>query len=132
MVETALVLPLFFMLVLGIIEFGRALMVAQLLNNGARDGVRAAVMDGSTNTEVQTAVLDFVEDAVGVERSKFSVSITVTPAPGNPDPGNDVSLAEKRDLIDVTVTVPFGDVSYLPGSYLSGVNLQGQCAMRHE
>src|SRR4051812_6554667 len=87
MVETALVLPIFFMVVLGVIEFGRAMMVAQLLTNGAREGARLAVLPGSTNTSVETAVLDFVQASVGVPRAKVTVTITVTPATGNPNPG---------------------------------------------
>lgn len=132
MVETALVLPIFFMVVLGIVEFGRAMMVAQLLNNGAREGCRIAIMTGSTNAAVETAVLDFVEDAVGVDRNQVTVTITVTPAPGNPDPANNVANANKRDLCEINVSVPFDQVDFLPGTYLADSNLSGQCAMRHE
>lgn len=132
MVETALVLPIFFMIVLGIIEFGRAMMVAQLLTNGAREGARLAIMADATNTSVETAVLDFVESSVGVPRGNVSVTITVTPATGNPDPGNNLAIANKRDLCNVLVSVPFADVDYLPGEYLADRNLIGQCAMRRE
>lgn len=132
MVETALVLPIFFMIVLGIIEFGRAMMVAQLLTNGAREGARLAIMADATNTSVETAVLDFVESSVGVPRGNVSVTITVTPATGNPDPGNNLANANKRDLCNILVSVPFADVDYLPGEYLADRNLIGQCAMRRE
>lgn len=132
LVETALVLPIFFMIVLGIIEFGRAMMVAQLLNNGAREGTRVAIMPGSTNTDVQNAVLNFVTGAVGVAPEKVNVAITVTAAAGNPDPGNNVALASKRDLCTVVVRVAFSDVDYLPGKFLNDRQLIGQSAMRHE
>ena len=132
LVETALVLPIFFMIVLGIIEFGRAMMVAQLLTNGAREGTRVAIMPGSTNTEVETAVKSFVSSSVGVGVDKINVAITVTPAAGNPNPGNNVALANKRDLCTVVVQVAFSDVDYLPGEFLNGSNLIGQSAMRHE
>lgn len=132
LVETALVLPIFFMIVLGIIEFGRAMMVAQLLTNGAREGTRVAIMPGSTNTEVETAVKSFVSSSVGVAAENISVAITVTPAAGNPNPGNNVALANKRDLCSVVVQVAFSDVDYLPGEFLAGSNLIGQSAMRHE
>lgn len=132
LVETALVLPIFFMVVLGIIEFGRAMMVAQLLNNGAREGARLAVMDGSTNLEVETAVLDFIEAAVGVNRNKVTVTITVTPATGNPDPANQLVNARRRDLCEVKAQVNFGDVDYIPAKFLATSQLTGQAAMRHE
>lgn len=132
LVETALVLPIFFMVVLGIIEFGRAMMVAQLLNNGAREGARLAVMDGTTNLQVETAVLDFIEAAVGVNRDKVTVTITVTPAPGNPDPANQLVNARRRDLCEVQARVNFGDVDYIPAKFLATSQLTGQAAMRHE
>ena len=132
MVETALVLPIFFAVVLGIIEFGRAFMVAQLLNNAAREGTRVAIMSGSTNTEVTTAVTDFVVSSVGVGAGHVTVSIDVTPATGNPDPSDDVAAANKRDLCEVQVSVPFTEVNYLPANFLASSNLVGQSAMRHE
>jgi Flp pilus assembly protein TadG len=132
LVETAIVLPIFFMVVLGVIEFGRAMMVAQLLNNGAREAARLAIMDGSTNTQVDAAVRNFVSSAVGVDPAKLTVTITVTPATGNPDPANDVSLARRRDLCHVLVKVSFSEIDYIPGKYLQSSQLTGQAAMRHE
>ncbi len=134
LVETAIVLPIFFMVVLGIIEFGRAFMVAQLLNNAAREGTRIAIMAGSTNTEVETAVQNFVASSVGVATADVDVDITVTAATGNPtpSPANDVSVARKRDLCEVVVTVPFTKVNYMPAKFLVSASLTGQSAMRHE
>jgi Flp pilus assembly protein TadG len=51
-VEFALVVPIFLLLVFGIIEFGRALMVQQVLVNASREGARQAVLDGATSAEV--------------------------------------------------------------------------------
>ena len=42
-VETALVLPIALLFILGIFEYGRYLMTMQLMNNAAREGVRYAV-----------------------------------------------------------------------------------------
>jgi Flp pilus assembly protein TadG len=134
LVETAIVLPIFFMVVLGIIEFGRAFMVAQLLNNAAREGTRIAIMAGSTNSEVETAVKGFVTGSVGCAAVDVDVDITVTAATGNPTPSppNDVSVAMKRDLCTVVVSVPFTKVNYMPSKFLISASLTGQSAMRHE
>jgi Flp pilus assembly protein TadG len=132
LVETALVLPIFFMVVLGIIEFGRAMMVAQLLNNGAHEGARLAMMSGTTNTEVETTVKNVISNTVGVAVDKITVTITVTPAPGNPDPANQVINAKRRDLCNVQARVNFGDVDYIPAKFLATSQLTGQAAMRHE
>ncbi|MBC8116836.1 MAG: pilus assembly protein [Candidatus Saccharimonas sp.] len=134
MVEMALVLPLFLMLVLGIIEFGRAMMVANLVTNAAREGARMAVLDGSTNTEVNNAVETFLQSAIGqgVSAADIDVTITVTAAAGNPNPANNVANALSRDLITVKVQLPFNKVALIPGDYLAGKQLMGQSAMRHE
>jgi Flp pilus assembly protein TadG len=53
LVETALILPILLILVLGIFEFGRAMYIKNTLNNAARAGARAAVVlpkyDATTN-----------------------------------------------------------------------------------
>ena len=45
--EFALVAPLFFVVLFGIIEFGRYLYYVQILNNGAREGARYAIVHGA-------------------------------------------------------------------------------------
>lgn len=134
MVEMALVLPLFLMLVLGIIEFGRAMMVANLVTYAAREGARMAVLDGSTNTDVNNAVVTFLQSAIGqgISTADISVTITVTAAAGNPNPANNVANALSRDLITIKVQLPFNKVALIPGDYLNGKQLVGQSAMRHE
>lgn len=131
-VETALVLPIFFMVMLGIVEVGRAFMVSQMLTNAAREGARIATMTGSTNTEVTNTVKDVAQRTIGVDPSNLNVTITVQEYAGNPPTNNNVALAQKRDLCDVRVTVAYNNVNLLPAKYLSGAQLYGQAAMRHE
>lgn len=132
LVEMAIVLPIFLMVSLGIIEFGRALMVANMVTNSAREGARMAVLDGSSNTQVQQAVVDFLIAATGVASGDISVNIAITPAAGNPNPANQCSAAMARDLIAVQVQIPFNKVALIPGGYLTGATLTGRSAMRHE
>lgn len=132
LVEMALVLPIFILVTLGIVEFGRAMMVGQLVTNAAREGARFAVIDGSTNSTVTTQITNFMQQAVNVAPADVNVTITVAPAPGNPDPGNEVGNAEPRDLVTIRVEVPFDKVSFVKGKYLGGKTLVGQAAMRHE
>src|SRR5947207_5936953 len=91
-IEFALLAPVLFMLVLGMIEFGRVLMVAQLLTDAAREGGRLAVVAGSNTDKVTSTVDSFLTNA-GVNGAHTSVS---------PDP----SAANQGDSITVTVTVP--------------------------
>jgi Flp pilus assembly protein TadG len=130
--EMAMTLPLFFMVVLGIVEFGRAMMVSQLLTNAAREGARLAILSGQSNSDVETAVQEFLEIAANVSAADVTVNIEVTPATGNPDNGDNVLNAGSRDLCSISVSVPFDKVSYIRADYLAGKSLVGTCAMRHE
>ena len=55
-VEMAFIAPVFLALVMGIIESSRLGMVCQLLTTAAREGSRVAVLNGMTQTDVQTRV----------------------------------------------------------------------------
>lgn len=128
----ALVTPVFIMLVAGILEFGRAMMVMNLVTNAAREGARMAVIDGTTNSEVTTAISTFLSQAIGESAASATTTITVAAASGNPDPQNEVGNATTRDLITVKVQIPFNSVALIPGNYLAGTNLKGVSCMRHE
>lgn len=52
-VEFAFVSILLFMLLFGVVEYGRFIMDLQLLNNAAREGARAAVVGQSSQTTAQ-------------------------------------------------------------------------------
>src|SRR5262245_66569446 len=55
LVEFAVVAPVFFLMSLGIIEFGRAMMVQALLTNAAAKGARAGCFDNATSSNVTSA-----------------------------------------------------------------------------
>ena len=119
-VEFAIVAPLFFLLVFGMIEYGRMVMVQQIITNASREGARRAVLDGATATEVQNEVDDFLEQS-----SIAGADVTVTPT--------DPSTAAYGDPITVTVAIDFVDVSWLPSPmYLGGQEMTASTSMRRE
>jgi len=131
-VEAALVLPIFFMVIMGIIEFGRAFNVAQLVQNSAREACRKAVTGAFTNATIISEAKSALT-SVGVPSNHVTVTIVVTPYTGNPTvANNETSNATTRDLVEVTVSVPFNKVSYLSGKYLQSKTLTGKSSMRHE
>ena len=132
-VEFAMVLPVFMAMMLGIVEFGRAMMVGQLVTNAAREGARQSIIDGSSNSQVEQQIKDFLQDTLNItDPASVLVTITVTPAPGNDDPGNEVAFAQPRDLCKVEVSIPYNLVSFLPLQYLDGESFVGDSSMRHE
>ena len=122
MVEFAIVAPLFFLLVFGMIEYGRMVMVQQVITNASREGARRAVLDGATTSEVKTKVNSYLESA-GIEQNDDYISVS-------PDPPTNAGY---REPVSVTVTVPFSEVSWIPAPmFLQGVDLSATTVMSRE
>jgi len=119
-VEFALVAPLLFLLVFAMIEYGRMVMVQQMVTNAAREGARVGVLDGSTQSSVSTAVNRYLS-AGGI------TTATTTVSPNPP------SSAAATAPVTVTVSVSFNDVSWLPSPfYLGGKTISFSAVMRRE
>lgn len=134
MVEMAVCFPVFMLILLGIVEFGRALMVSQMLTNAAREGCRTAVIDGSTNADVESRIDNVVTSTVGVSAADVTKLITVTDRVSGAQDTSATAVqdADPRDLILVEISVSADTVSYTPGRFLSGAMLRGLCSMRKE
>jgi Flp pilus assembly protein TadG len=119
-VEFAVVAPVFLLMVFGMIEYGRMVMVYQVLTNASREGARAAVLDGATTSSVTASVNSYMTSAMITGQT-----VTVSPNP----PSN----AEYGDPVTVTVSIPFNQVSWLPSPmYLGGKTLSSATVMRRE
>lgn len=110
LVEMGIVLILFVILVLGVLEFGRAWMVANMITHAARDGARAAAVVTSVNrdsngnisggkkTAIENQVMAQIDTVLpAAQRSSFSASVTQDTVNGIP-------------VVEVTVT---GRVNYM-------------------
>ena len=119
-VEFAVVLPLLLATVFGIIEFGRMMMVQQVLTSAAREGTRIGVLPGATSDDV----------AAQVEASLVGTGLTGVQVDLDPeDPGE----ASADDPITVTLTVSYENVSWLVGFLpLEGRVMQATSVMRRE
>jgi Flp pilus assembly protein TadG len=115
-VEMAVVAPVLLTIVFGIIEFGWTFMCYQSIVNAAREGCRVAVLEGATDSDIQTRVSAYM-NLVGLS----TYTLTVTHATSG-DPTETVKIA-----------VPYARVSLLNG-YFGGTNfnLTGKACMRKE
>ncbi len=123
-VEFAVLAPVFFLLVFGMIEFGRMIMVQQIITNAAREGARMAVLDGATtggSDGVVTRVVEYLQGA-GIEGASITVS---------PDPPDSAGWGEP---VTVAVRVPFSQVTWLPTPMFVGgdMELSSGATMRRE
>jgi len=119
-VEFAVVAPLFFLMVFGMIEFGRMIMVQQVITNASREGARMAVLDGASTAAVRAAVQTYLQGAT-IQNAQTTV---------NPDPPSSAGYGEP---VTVTVSISFDQVSWLPSPmFLGGQSLSASSVMRRE
>ena len=119
-VEFALVAPVLFMFLFGLIEWGRVVMVQQSLTNAAREGCRMAVL--STANDHQTVVESIrskLKPVIPDSSDANKVRVRLSPeslagiAPGTP--------------VSVDIDLNVFEVSWLPRSLL---NLAGNPVLR--
>ncbi len=106
-VEFALAVPLLLLLVFGIIDFGRALNVAVILSNAAREGVRAGIARGATDDEIRAA-------ARSIAGLSGNVNVTISPTQATRKAGDTLTVTVSTSFTPVTpllaVLVPGGSV----------------------
>jgi Flp pilus assembly protein TadG len=106
-IEFVLVAFVFFLLIFGLIETGRMVMIQQALTNAAREGCRAAGLASSIDTaRVESAVRDYLQSVVGSSASNASVvRVTLPSTLTNIPSGTELSVA---------VELNYRDASWLP------------------
>jgi len=133
--EFALVAPIFFLLLFGIIEAGRFMFYYEVLNNATREGARYAIVNGANADEVGcptgppapgTAACDPTGDDVveRVREAAFGVlgsGVTVTPVWH--DPANNGRGAT------VTVTATYTYTSLVPIVPLPAITVEAESSL---
>jgi len=121
LIEFAVIAPIFFVLVLGIVEFGRLMMVQEILVNAARVGARQAILYGSTDSQIQTTITNYMS-AANISGYTATISPDLSTNPGS------------GTAITVTVSVPTSQVSWTGGFpvNLLSTTLSANVVMIHE
>ena len=142
LVEMAVVLPVFFAFVFGIIEFGRLQLVSNMLTTACRNGARLGAAENVTTAmakarvqEIMSAILDTNDLTILVKDA--GVFDTAGPYPNLAADYASLVDAELEDLETrqcflVRATVAYNDIALIPFPILDGVQLSGQALMRHE
>jgi Flp pilus assembly protein TadG len=124
LLEFALILPLLLLLVLGIIEFGRAWNLAQLMSDVAREGARRAVVADPTVTETQ--VHDFMDQKLATAGVPIgAATITFSKTGANPTTG-----WHSAGQQTVTVVIPYSFMFF--GDVFGTIPLTSSFTMRME
>jgi Flp pilus assembly protein TadG len=122
-VELAIVSPFVFLIILGIIELSRGIMVIHLLNDAAQAGCRVGIVEGKTTANIKDVVVNALT-AAGVNGEIATVQVN--------DASADASTAVAGDEITVLVKVPISSISWIPVARFLNGSLQGQYTMRRE
>lgn len=118
-VELAICLPIFFLVLWGNIEIGRALMAKQVLINAAREGSRSCIVGGLTADQTTEIVADYA-----LANLVSDVKVTVTPDPATAGLGEPVT---------VSVEVGYEKISLFAPLFLSeDAVLKAESTMRKE
>lgn len=123
-VELAIVAPVLFAIVFGAIDFGRAMMVANLLTTVSREAARLATLPNTTYQSVSDQI-DTQLTADSLTKTGVTKTVQV-----NGSTVTDLSSTKPGDSISVSVTLPFDNVSWLPMSwFLKGKTVGGSAVM---
>ena len=126
-VELAFMIPIFLAMVLGIFEFGRAVMVRQVISNAAREGVRQGIIPGATVTQVTTATNSYLSKG-GVSSGNLVVEVKN----GSGTTVTNLDTIKSHQPMRVFVSVPYNDVAWGPLRFLGGTTVQFTAEMRRE
>jgi Flp pilus assembly protein TadG len=129
-VEFAVVVPFLAMLLMGMFELGRAMMVKTILSDAARKACRTGIKREKANADILVEANNVMNDN-GFDSTKFnpptigSVTVTVTDPNGN-------TLADALDapsgsVVSVQVSIPVSSTCWVTPFYLqSGTNLESE------
>jgi Flp pilus assembly protein TadG len=137
-VEFAFMAPVFFLMLLGIFEYGRFLFTAQLMDNAAREGARYAVVNTTTvsTNDIKTYVDGYMAGQGANELLNYDPITNITVFKADSSTGQNTGLswqgAAWGDGIGVTVSGTYQPIT--PGLFfLTGtVSVQASCVMTCE
>lgn len=137
-VEFAVVVPVLLLFILGIIEIGRLVMVAQVNTNAAREAARYAAQGSGDATAIDTYTRNYLT-AAGINNAAAGAGSAVTVTIEQQSSGTWVAVSDPTTVasgtpLRVTVSANFNQQSWLPTRFFVGNNtpVQGVAVMRKE
>jgi Flp pilus assembly protein TadG len=144
-VEFAVIAPVMFVILFGIIEVGRALMVMHLLSEVARESARYAVVTEGSNdstTNLQTYAsgrlsafgLTTTNTPVVYVNDSSSTDLSAASGPTQQTGSSNFGKYSKGSEVTVQVQVNFSEVTWMPFAdfLLGGAKLTGQYTLRRD
>jgi Flp pilus assembly protein TadG len=128
--EFALLVPFLVMIVMGMLELGRAMMVKTILSDAAHKAARTGIKRDKGNANIISEAINVMNDN-GFDSTKFnpnslgSITITVTDPNGNTL--SDSLDAPSESIVSVQVSIPVSSTTWVTPFYLgSGATLESE------
>ena len=127
LVEFALVAPVFFLLLFGIIEAGRFIFYYEILNNATREGARYAIVNGENSFTPtgppqqpggQAVIARVKAAAMGVPGNAITVTPTWGGTPPNNERGTTVTVRATHTYSSLVPLVPLPPITVTAESSL--------------
>ena len=119
LVEFALIVPIFVILLFGMIEFGRAWMTKNILTGAAREAVRIYAVIPYDNVVAESRAVNILSSA-GLDSNRWTISIYSDPVDNN------------IMRTDVSYNFPVFIVGLIPGLSTNNILLSTSTTMRRE
>jgi TadE-like protein len=126
MVEMAIVLPLLLLLLLGILEMGRVVMINQIATNASREAVRRAIIPGATDSAVLGTCNTYL-DRGGISSTGRTVEILN----GGGSSSSMASIGSKQP-VSIRVSIPFSENTWGFSQLMGGRSFTSTVTMRRE
>jgi Flp pilus assembly protein TadG len=118
-VEFALILPVFILVLVGIVDFGRAVYASSTIQNAAREAVRVAIVDQNA-TVIETAAIEHAVslgiDGTDVDVTFLDPDYTTGPCSTTPNVGC---------IAEVEVRYTYNAATPILGNIVGTINMSG-------
>jgi hypothetical protein len=114
------------MIIVAIVEFGRAMMVLETLTHISREGARRGALSWTSTATIEAHVQSLLTGSdLPIDDAQIDVYVN--------NSETEAANAVSGDQIRVKVTLPYSSISWLPFTgMLSSTNLAGAATMRRE
>ena len=128
--ELAIIMPVFLLLLAGMIEFGMAYWQQHVLTSAAREGARAASLYRSTANEdtIRNMVTQYIRDG-GVSTTGVTVNITQEGIPGDTGSMKVVTVSKPYSFKFISVIISSFNYLMGNGTFPENITINGEAKM---